>query len=63
MPQKNVDASGLPTLSRKTLFEGKICHTIFFLIHLETQCPNFNIEKVTFLLLIMNKIIINVDVL
>lgn len=60
---KNVDANGLPTLSLKPTFEGKTHHIIFFLIHLETQCPNFNIEKGIFLLLIMNRIITKVSVL
>ena len=44
VPQKHFDANGLPTLSLKITFDGKTHHIIFFLIHLETQCPNFNIE-------------------
>ena len=63
VPQKHVDSNGLPILSLKITFEGKTHHIIFFLIHLETQCPNFNIEKAVFLLLIMNRIITKVSVL
>lgn len=63
VPQKHVDANRLPTLSLKITFEGKTHHIIFFLIHLETQCPNFNIEKAILLLLIMDRIITKVSVL